>query len=475
MLFTSTIFLFYFLPIVIIFYYTLGFSKKLQNSWLLIASLIFYSCVTPKYTIGFAGLILLNMIFALMIQSFHSKKVLMQLAILFNIGVLVLFKYLNFFGNSALDIFGNRFISEISIIVPLGISFFLLRAISYITDVYDGKISASKNIIDLGLYFSFFPILIAGPLMSFEEFKLQLDFREHNRRRFSVGLCRFIVGLAKKVLLANTFALIAGRIFDLSTIGPSIYQIPALLAWLGAFTFLLQFYFDFSAYCDMAIGIGLMFGFKLPENFNYPVFSNTVTAFWSKFNITLFKWFDTYVMTKLNSNHNKNRDSIIKNTFLLWLAIGFWHGGNWTFLMWGVFNFVLIIAEEFTDIENWDISPFILKAYTFITISFGLVMFRAKDMYQAGIFIGNMFGQNYNGFFSDTALMYLKEFWIFYILGIVFALPTARKINTSLVNESYGKFTNFINFLYPLVMIILFIITLSYISVMGQSEFIFYR
>lgn len=475
MLFTSTAFLFYFLPIVIIIYYALGFSKKLQNFWLLIASLGFYTSAEPKYIIGFFALILLNMIFALIIQHFRSKKILMQFSILFNIGILILFKYWNFFGNSALDILGHRFIPEISIIVPIGISFFFLRIIAYIVDVYDRKISASKNIIDLGLYFSFFPIVIAGPLMSFENFKFQLDYREHTKRRFSVGLCRFIVGLSKKVLLANTFALIANRIFDLSTIGASIYQIPASLAWLGAFTFLLQFYFDFSAYCDMAIGIGLMLGFKLPENFDYPVFSNTVTEFWSKFNITLFKWFDTYVMTRLSSKHNTNRDSIIKNTFLLWLAIGFWHGSDWTFLMWGVFNFVLIIAEDFMDIKNRDISPVILKSYTFLAISFGLVMFRCKDMYQAGIFIGNMFGKNYNGFFSDTTFMYLKEFWIFYILGILFALPIARKINTSLVNEKYGKFTNLINFSYPVIMIILFIITLSYITVMGQSEFIFYR
>lgn len=475
MLFSSTIFLFYFLPIVILIYYALGFSNKLRNLWLLVSSIAFYSISEPYYILGFLGLVVVNMILGFMIKRSDSKRTIMYLALFCNIGIVFIFKYWNFFGNTLYDIFSKKLLPEFSFIVPLGISFFLLRALSYILDVYHEKIEPSKSIVELGLYFSFFPTLIAGPFMNFKSFKAELDFREHNKRRFSVGLCRFIVGLSKKVLLADTFAEIAGRIFDLSTIGPDIYQIPVTLAWLGAFTFVLQIYFDFSAYCDMASGIGLMFGFKLPENFNYPIFSNTVSEFWSKFNITLFKWFDTYVMSALRSRHNKNNDSIIRNTFVLWIIIGLWHGSNWTFLIWGVFNFIFIVFENFINLKNLPIPAALLKLYTLIAITFGFVLFRSKDMYQAGVFIGNMFAKNYNGFLSDIALMYLREFWLFYIFGILFALPIARKVNTALINKQDGQLNKVINFSYPIVMSVLFVITLSYIVVIGQTEFIFYR
>jgi len=304
---------------------------------------------------------------------------------------------------------------------------------------------------------------------------IQIKGREHTLKRVAVGFCRFTEGLAKKVILANSFALIASKIFDLSTIGITIYTVPSLLAWLGAFTFVLQIYFDYSAYCDMAIGLGLIFGFKFPENFNYPISAKSVTQFWKKFNITVFGWFDEYLLKALYRENKKNKDRVIRNTFILWLMIGLWHGPGGTFITWGIFNFILITLEDFLDIENISVRPVFLRIYTMFVISIGFVIFKSKDLYQAGIYIGNMFGKNYNGFFSDIAIMYLREYGLLYILGIIFATPLARRINSRLINKEWGKMSPFYNMVYPAVMLIIFIITIAYILVTGQREFVFYR
>lgn len=478
MLFTSPIFLFYFFPVAIIIYYALGFSKKIRNLWLFLISLIFYGWAEPLYVFGLLGLIVFNLVSGIAIEKMkntESKRLLLTFFVIFNVGILFVFKYWNFLLSSIAQIFEYEISLNFGLSIPIGISFFVLRAISYLVDVSKGRTKACTNFVDLGLYFGFFPIIIAGPIISFDEMKDQLDTRIHSFRRSAVGLCRFTVGLAKKIILANSFAYIATRIFDLSTIGTTIYVVPALLAWLGAITFLFQIYFDYSAYCDMAIGLGLIFGFKFPENFNYSISAHSVTQFWKKFNITLFAWFDDYLMPFLSRKERTSKDWLIRNTFILWLVIGLWHGANWTFIVWGILNCVLIILEDFLDIENIKVKPIFLRIYTIFSITLGFVIFRCKDLYQAGIYIGNMFGGNYNGFYSDIAIMYIKEYWIIYILGIIFTTSLARKTNAILINRKWGKMTDFYNVAYPAGMILLFIITLAYIVVFDQAEFIFYR
>lgn len=475
MLFTNFVFLFYFFPTAVVIYYLLGFSRSLRNLWLFLISMFFYGWAEPLYVFGLLSLIVLNLGLGLIIEKTKNKKSFLKFAISLNILTLFVLKYWNFIISTVSEMFGYEFLFNFGLHIPIGISFFVLRAISYLVDISKGRTRACRNPVDLGLYFAFFPVIIAGPLVSFEDMQVQLKGRQHTLKRVAVGFSRFTQGLAKKVILANSFALIATRIFELSTIGISVYDVPALLAWLGAFTFVLQIYFDYSAYCDMAIGLGLIFGFKFPENFNYPVSAKTVTQFWRKFNITLFGWFDRYLVEALYRDNKKSKDRVVRNTFVLWVLLGLWHGPNWTFLIWGIFNFALIIAEDFFDLEHLSVKPFFLRMYTTFAVTMGFVIFRCKDLYQAGIYVGNMFGKNYNGFFSDIAVMYLREYGVLYVLGIMFATPLARRINTKLINKKWGKMTLLYNMAYPVVMIVIFIVTLAYIMVSGQTEFVFYR
>ncbi|WP_028829192.1 MBOAT family O-acyltransferase [Proteocatella sphenisci] len=475
MLFTNFVFLFYFFPVAIAVYYIFSFSKNLRNIWLILISLVFYGWAEPLYIFGLMALIVLNMGMGIIIEKNKDTKAFLIFAIGLNILVLFAMKYLDLTASVITEISGYRLLFNLGLHIPIGISFFVLRAISYLVDIYRGKTQATSNIIDLGLYFAFFPILIAGPIVSFQEMRPQIKDRKHNLNRVAVGFSRFVTGFAKKAILANAFALIATRIFDLSTIGKSIYDVPALLAWLGALTFVLQIYFDYSAYCDMAIGLGLIFGFKFPENFNYPLSAITVTQFWKRFNITLFGWFDEYLSKSLYREDKKNKDRAIRNTLILWVLIGLWHGPNLTFVAWGIFNFVLIIMEEFLDMDEWKVKPVFLRVYTILVITLGFVIFKAKDLYQAGIYIGNMFARNHNGFYSDIAMMYLREYGALYILGIIFATPLARKINSGLIKMKWGRKTVAYNAIYPLFMTILFVVSVAYIIVLGNTEFVFYR
>jgi len=475
MLFTNFVFLFYFFPAAIGVYYILGFSKNLRNLWLILISLVFYGWAEPLYIFGLIALIVLNMGMGIIVEKNKDIKAILTFAIGLNILVLFAMKYLDLTASVITEISGYRRLFNLGLHIPIGVSFFVLRAISYLVDVYRGKTQASRNIIDLGLYFAFFPIIIAGPLVSFEDMRAQIKDRTDTLNRVAVGFSRFVTGLAKKVILANAFALISTRIFDLSTIGKSIYDVPALLAWLGALTFVLQIYFDYSAYCDMAIGLGLIFGFKFPENFNYPLSATTVTQFWKRFNITLFGWFDEYLTKSLYREDKKNKDRAIRNVFILWVLIGLWHGPNLTFVAWGIFNFILIIMEEFLDMDEWKAKTFFSRAYTILAITLGFVIFRAKDLYQAGIYIGNMFARNHNGFYSDIAMMYLREYGALYIIGIIFATPLARKINSGLIKMKWGRKTLAYNAIYPFFMMILFIVSVAYIMVLGNTEFVFYR
>ena len=476
MLFSSIVFLFYFFPAVFILYYLLSFSRMLQNILLLIASLVFYACGEPVYVLLMIGSIIFNSFMGYFVQwqkKIRIKKAALVVTVAANLSVLFVFKYLGFVMKSVSSASGID-VPEIGIILPIGISFFTFQALSYVVDVYRGTTKA-ENPFYVGLYISFFPQLIAGPIIQYNSVADQIRNRKSSFDKISIGLCRFTVGLGKKVLLSNCFAAIADNVFQWSAIGTDKTQVPVMLAWLGSIAYTLQIYFDFSAYSDMAIGLGLCFGFKFMENFNYPYIADSITDFWKRWHISLTDWFREYVYFPLGGNRVKNQDFMVRNIFIVWLLTGIWHGANWTFIFWGLMYFVFQLAERFFEYPKKMKNPFLKHFYTLMVVNAAWVVFRADDLYQAGRFFMNMLGVNRNGFYSDTAVMLIRENWIFLLLGIVFSAPVARNVNEMLYKNPDSKVNKIYTVVYPVSMLLLLIVSVSYLASGTYNPFIYFN
>lgn len=481
MLFSSIVFLFYFLPIVLIVYFLLSFSRFLQNSWLLIVSLIFYAWGEPKNIVIMIGSILFNSVFGLLIEKNRKRKDICKLfliiAIVLNVSILFVYKYLNFFIENINISQGKEILPILNLSLPIGISFFTFQALSYVIDVYKGKTKAEKNIFKVGLYISFFPQLIAGPIVQYNDIAEQLGNRKVTFRKLSIGCCRFVAGLAKKIILANSMAGLAENIFSWSSIGTHSYVVPSSLAWIGAIAYAFQIYFDFSAYSDMAIGLGLMFGFKFKENFNFPYVSKSISEFWRRWHISLTDWFKEYVYFPLGGSRVKNKDHLARNLLIVWVLTGLWHGAEWTFLVWGVWNFVFILFEKFTKFHlKLEKIPIFSHLYVVFVFVIGWVIFRANDLYQAGLMIMNMFMLNKNGFYSNMVPIILKEYAFIFLMCFVFATPITRKTNEYLMYKKIdGKNSVVYTVFYPVVMMMLFAISVSYLATGSYNPFIYFN
>lgn len=475
MLFSSIVFLFYFFPVVFILYYVFSFSRMLQNILLLFASLFFYAWGEPVYVLLMIGSIIFNSLMGYFVQYQRNsglKKCGIVFTVILNLAVLFVFKYLGFvvktFGSAAGI---NTF--EFNIALPIGISFFTFQALSYVIDVYRGTTKA-ENPFYVGLYISFFPQLIAGPIVQYNTVADQIRNRKSSIDKVSIGLCRFTVGLGKKVLLSNCFATIADNVFQWSAIGTDRMQVPVMLAWLGSIAYTLQIYFDFSAYSDMAIGLGLCFGFKFGENFNYPYIADSITDFWKRWHISLTDWFHDYVYFPLGGSRVKNQDFMVRNIFIVWLLTGIWHGANWTFIFWGLMYFVFQLAERFFGyIEK--MKSFWRHFYTLMVVNAAWVIFRADDLYQAGRFFMNMLGVNRNGFYSSTAVMLLRENGVFLLLGIIFSTPIARNMNEILYNKPKSLINTLYTLAYPIGMFFLLAVCVSYLASGTYNPFIYFN
>lgn len=476
MLFSSVPFLLYFLPVVFIVYFAMSMSRSAQNIWLLICSLFFYAWGEPVYVILMLMSIVFNSIIAIIIQKARKKgrkKFLLILSIIFNLGMLFIFKYLNF----VLGFFGEpgRNIAEkLNITLPIGISFFTFQALSYVIDVYRGQVKAD-NPFYVGLYISFFPQLIAGPIVQYNTIADQLQNRTWTIDKFSLGICRFSAGLGKKILLSNIFAAIADHVFTWSNIGTDKLPVPATLAWLGSICYSLQIYYDFSAYSDMAIGLALCFGFKLRENFNYPYIAVSISDFWKRWHISLTDWFRDYVYIPLGGNRNANRDKMVRNMAVVWMLTGIWHGANWTFIFWGAFFFVFQLMERFIDFDNRFTKVWAKRVYTLFVVDMLWVLFRADDLYQAGRFYLNMFGMNNNGILSKTAFLLIKENFLFLVVGIVLATPVVPKMNKWLYENPDNKWTFIYSLAYPFTMAAMVVVCLSYLIIGSYNPFIYFN
>ena len=336
MLFSSTKFLYLFLPAVLFFYFVVfRKSRCLQNIFLLFASLFFYACGEPKFVLVMIVSIIANWFLGLMIDKKRDNKKLRKfflcLDIIFNLAILFIFKYLMFAGN-VIEIISGTDLSVPEIALPIGISFFTFQAMSYVIDVYKCKNEVQKNILYVGLYISFFPQLIAGPIVRYETIADQIINRKETFNDVADGFVRFIIGLSKIVLLANSFSMIANQSFDTVNNGDSI---SVLFGWLGAIAYTLQIFFDFSGYSDMAVGLGRMFGFRFPENFDYPYISSSITEFWRRWHISLGTWFRDYLYFPLGGSRCSKARNIL-NLFIVWFLTGLWHGADFTFIVWGL-------------------------------------------------------------------------------------------------------------------------------------------
>lgn len=471
MLFSSVIFLFYFFPIVLALYYLFSFSRKIQNFILLISSIIFYAFGEPKYVILIFSCIIINYFFGIFISksSKNISKILLILSCIANLSILFVFKYLTFILQNAKSAFGLNNMVIPNIIIPIGISFFTFQAMSYVIDVYKETTKVQKNILYLGLYIVFFPQLIAGPIVRYSTFENQIENRKETLRKFSVGCTRFIIGLSKKVIISNTMAIVADRIFYMNGEG----TVPISLAWLGSIAYTFQIFYDFSGYSDMAIGLGLIFGFKFNENFNFPYVSKSISEFWRRWHISLGTWFRDYVYFPLGGSRVKNKDKIIRNLFIVWMLTGVWHGAEWTFIMWGMVNFVFITFEKLISFEKLNIKPLYKHIYTLFIINISWVLFRASNLKEAGVYLSSMFNFISNDIWSNYTYMFIKENIIIFIFAIMFSMPIAKRTNYLIMNKYKGY--KVFEILYPIGIIMIFLLSVSYIIKGTYNPFIYFN
>lgn len=389
MVFSSTIFLCVYLPLVLLGYYIC--PKKGRNLFLLIVSLVFYAWGEPKYVFLMIFSILVNYIFGRLMDKNRGRqkrmKLLLVLSVVIDLGLLSVFKYTDFIITNVNAIFGSSF-DLLKIALPIGISFYTFQAMSYTIDVYRNDVRVQKNLIDFGMYITMFPQLIAGPIVRYADVQDQLAERSVTTADFSEGIMRFVVGLGKKVLLANQMGAVWSEIYALGG------DVSALMAWTGAIAYTFQIYFDFSGYSDMAIGLGRMFGFKFPENFRYPYQSVSITDFWRRWHITLSTWFKEYLYIPLGGNRcGLARQAL--NLLIVWSLTGFWHGAGWNFVMWGLYYFVILFIEKLFLLKALDKLPKLFRhVYALLLIVIGWVIFASDDVSVLLPYLGSMFGAN---------------------------------------------------------------------------------
>ena len=462
MLFSSMTFVFMFLPIVCALY--LLSQKRFHNPILLAASILFYAWGEPKYLAIMLLTILINYAGAIAVEKFNHKKLWLIFTIIVDLGLLIYFKYFNFIIDNINNLFHSH-INAIDVIMPIGISFYTFQALSYVIDVFRGDCKAQKDIYKLALYICLFPQLIAGPIVKYHDVAEQIEDRKVNFDKVTIGVKRFIIGLSKKMLIANTLGAIADKIFTqpADTFSP-------LVAWLGSISYTLQLYYDFSGYSDMAIGLGLIFGFQFMENFNYPYISKSITEFWRRWHISLSTWFKQYLYIPLGGNRiSKNRTYI--NLGIVFLLTGIWHGASWNFVFWGIWNGFFIILEKMTGWHNdTDKLPVkILKhIYTIFVFILGWVMFRADNMTYAWTYLKNMFGLVKVHDITYTMMYYVDNIEI---ITLIAAILCAMPIFRNMIHIEKKPVKLLVN----IWLLVLFILSSASIAASTYNPFIYFR
>ncbi len=468
MLFSSTAFLFLFLPITLFVYFIS--PKKLKNFVLLLFSLIFYSWGEGTMVLLILLSALIDYSCALIIDQ-GKKKLGLICSLIFNLGILIYFKYANFIYENASTLFTNLDLKSAdsiqltNIALPIGISFFTFQTMSYTIDVYRGKVKANKNFIDFAMYVAFFPQLIAGPIVRYTEIKNELTNRKSNITQFSKGVERFIIGLSKKMIIANNCGFLADGMFSLSN-----NDLSMSMAWLGLLAYTFQIYFDFSGYSDMAIGLGKMFGFNFPENFNYPYVAKSVREFWKRWHITLSNWFKDYLYISLGGNRQGNMQTYI-NLIIVFFVTGLWHGASWTFILWGLFHGLFLILERFKLQELLNKMPLVFSHfYLLLVVMLSWVLFRCDSISHALNYYKTLFT-----FSKPVNLDYLNfyltaESAIGLTLAIFFSIPMhkvferlkPKNVTSTLILKTIG-------------LVLLFALNMFYVANESYNPFIYFR
>ena len=461
MLFSGIPFLFYFLPAVLILYFLV--PSKLKNSVLLLCSLVFYAWGEPNYVLLMLVSILLYYSLGLGIGRTRFRCTFLTLSVIVGIGMLAIFKYADFFISSVNELTGTA-LPLLKLALPIGISFYTFQCMSYTIDVYRGHTAPQKNLIDFGTYVALFPQLIAGPIVRYVDVAQELRQRENRWSNIVEGLPRFLVGLGKKVLLANQFGLLT-ELFR-STSQPSV-----LFYWMYAIAFTLHIYFDFSGYSDMAIGLGRIFGFHFPENFDYPYLSGSITEFWRRWHMTLGGWFRDYAYIPLGGSR-VSRGRWVINILIVWMLTGLWHGAAWNFVLWGLLYAAMLLLEKW--IPGLKKLPCVLRhGYVLLVTVLGFVLFNATDLTQAADDFAGLFGLSSLPAVTAETWYYLRSYAPLFVMGIIGATPVLKLLRQKLYAYPLGQ--KCLAVAEPAAMAVLLLICTAYLVDGSFNPFLYFR
>lgn len=462
MLFTSISFLYYFLPVVIAFYFIV--PKKMRNFVLLIASMLFYFYGEPKYILLMLAEILVAYIGAILIEK-YKKKSLLVTTVCIHIGLLCIFKYTDFMISNVNQVIGVN-LSLLRIALPIGISFYTFQILSYVIDVYKNKVKVQRSFLKLATYVSLFPQLIAGPIVRYETIEKELDNRKHSFENFSYGIRRFTIGLAKKVLIANMLG-------ELCKQFTTTNEKTVLFYWIFAISYMLQIYFDFSAYSDMAIGLGRIFGFHFLENFNYPYISKSITEFWRRWHISLSSWFRDYVYIPLGGNKEGLKKQI-RNILIVWALTGIWHGASWNFIIWGLlFGIVLILEKVFLGKYLEKLPNFFKRIYVLFIVMISFIIFNTESIGQAWENIIGLFGANGESLINSYTLYYLRSYMVILTVAAIGVTPVLKDV--ILKFRKNEKMNKVINILEPVCIVLLLLVVTAYLVDNSYNPFLYFR
>ncbi len=465
MLFSSISFLYFFLPAVLILYAVV--PKVLKNTVLLVSGLVFYAWGEPRYVVIMIFSILVGYVFGLLIEKFRGKKlskVFMILSVCVDLGLLVYFKYVDFFIDNFNAATGLG-IPLLRIALPIGISFYTFQILSYTVDVYRGDVPAQKNPVTLGAYITMFPQLIAGPIVRYSDVERELRERKHTLKKTYEGILRFSVGFGKKILVANALG-------ELCENFKATDEKTVLYYWLYAIAFSLHIYFDFSGYSDMAIGLGKIFGFTFMENFNYPYISKSVTEFWRRWHMSLGQWFRDYVYIPMGGNRVGTLKHL-RNIFTVWFLTGFWHGADWNFIVWGLYFAVLLTLEKMFLGKYLKKSRVLSRVYVLFLIAISFVIFNAAGMGEAMQYIGGMFGIGATGFAGAEWLYLLRSFALILVVACIGATPVPKLIVKKMNETKAGN--TVVSVLAPVFTVGILVLCTAYLVDGSFNPFLYFR
>lgn len=466
MLFSSIPFLYWFLPCVVLLYFAA--PKGLKNTVLLLSSLFFYGWGEPVYVLWMLLAIVMAYLSGLLIERFRSTlrlaRIFLVLSVSFSLAMLGYFKYADFFIRNFNAVTGLS-VPLLKIALPIGISFYTFQILSYTVDVYRGAVRAQKNFIDLAAYVALFPQLIAGPIVRYADVAAQLKERRHTPEKTALGMRRFLLGLGKKVLIANLLG-------ELCSIFRESNDKSVLFFWLYAAAYALHVYFDFSGYSDMAIGLGKIFGFDFRENFNYPFVSKSITEFWRRWHMSLGSWFRDYVYIPLGGNRVSAPRHLL-NILVVWMLTGFWHGAAWNFVIWGLYFAGLLILEKIWLLKSLEGKPVIGHLYVTAAVTVSFVIFDASDLQQAFSYLKAMFGGSGYPLLSSEFLYYFRSYFVIFVIALFGATPLPAKLRGRIRQTAAGE--HVLTIAEPLALIALLLICTAFLVDGSYNPFLYFR